>query len=66
MFSNNKDDALVVREYEYLKQYIIEHPELSFKGFKKFCKENPCPDAMRAFRRYRSSFRAMCKRKKVD
>lgn len=54
---NYEADSAIFRQYAYLINYIHNHPDVSFKEVKNWCKKNPNKDVWLAFRHYKKQLK---------
>ena len=54
-----EEDAAIFRQYAYLVNYIHQHPDVSFKELKDWCKKNPNKDVWLAFRHYKKQLKKL-------
>lgn len=52
-----EEDSAIFRQYAYLVNYIHQHPDVSFKELKDWCKKNPNKDVGLAFRHYKKQLK---------
>ena len=52
-----EEDSAIFRQYAYLVNYIHQHPDVSLKEIKDWCRKNPNRDVWLAFRRYKKQIK---------
>lgn len=54
---NYEEGSAIFRQYAYLVNYIHQHPDVSLKEIKDWCRKNSNKDVWLAFRHYKKQLK---------